>query len=240
MRFLKVLVLMFPLLLGRVGAQVPIIHRSDWPVIVGFDFEIKIDANSEKIFFSIPIRNRAGKVLYTLACIGGSTPYLDDLGGKMDENFNSPMCFFLGEGEKDVTGKLLCEDGAAHWFSRGQIYYPELLGACGDYPEFGKVRHFRLRGMLLTIKFQNIELDAKGLLRYMDIHISGRPDRSITSEITERPGFLPPEKDCRDIKKGVMPRMWRDGDGGGSWVEEKELLKLHKQRLTHRSTRTNP
>jgi hypothetical protein len=223
MRLLKTLILMIPLLLCALGAQTPIIHRRDWPVIQKFDLEIKIDANSERIFFSIPIRNQAGRVLYTLACIGGSTSYLDHLGGKMDENFNSPMCFFLGEGDKDVTGKLLCEDGAAHWYSRGQIYFSELVGVCGEYPEFGKLRHFRLRGMMLTIQFQNIDLDSSGLPRFMNIHISGRPDRSVTSEIAERPGYLRPDKDCLKIRKGVEPRMFRDSHL--NWVEEKELLK---------------
>jgi len=231
--------LLLPAIIAPIAAcaQSPVVHRSDWPAIKPFNFKIKIDTHSEKIFFSIPIYDKAGKAIYTFACHGGREKHLDSLEKTLGECIVSPMCFFLGEGSKNTTGPLLGEDGVASWHTRGQVRFEELIGACGNYPEFGKVRHFRVRGMTITTAFTNIEVDHQGSPRFLDLEISGIYDPSVTSSFTERPGYLHPRGDCNSIKKGKEPLMFRNDSG--SWVEEKELQRP-RQRLTHRSTRTLP
>jgi hypothetical protein len=53
---------------------------------------------------------------------------------------------------------LLTEDvsQSRDWESRGRFLADELQGACADYPEYGRVRHFRLRGMDIALSISNI------------------------------------------------------------------------------------
>jgi len=202
-------------------AKSPVIHRTDWPIIRPFHFKTRVNTIARKIFFSIPIYNTDGNVEYTFACHGGSEDYLDSLEKKLGECIVSPMCFFLSKGSKKTTGCLLAEDAVASWHTRAQVRYTSLLGPCGDYPEFGKLRHFKVMAMQITVEFSNIQIDPAGKVTSLDISVSGHRDSSVTSSYAERPGYLPPTGDCTTILKGAEPRMFRNK--AGSWVEEKDL-----------------
>jgi hypothetical protein len=206
-------------------AQSPVLHRRDWPKIRPFHYTTRVDAKSRQIFFSFPIYNLSGGVEYTFACHGGSDDYLGGLEKTLGECIVSPMCFFLGKGPKDTIGGLLAEDAAASWHTRAQVRYESLLGACGNYPEFGRVRHFRVMAMQITVEFSNIQADSSGQVTFLDISVSGRRDPSVTSSFAERPQYLPPGPGCSVVHKGVEPRMFRNESG--SWVEEKDLHTSH-------------
>ncbi len=51
-------------------------------------------------------------------------------------------------------------------YSRAAVGATELVGACGNYPEYGLVRHFRLRGMMITFMYSDVrakeELTSRG------------------------------------------------------------------------------
>jgi hypothetical protein len=205
-------------------------HRIDWPQLAGLDTTIAINALSERIFHEFPCEDQSGKVLYTLFCRGGSTEYLDSLSGKTDINHVGPLCFYLVPGKEDNEGSLLCEDGSARWHSRGQIHdYMNLIGACGQYPEYGCLRHFRLRGFELTLHFLNIVVDKEGSPVEFQVNITVHRDKRITSSIAEQTGYLTPFKEgrsCEKILRGNDPRMFRGENG--SWFEEKELIRQKK------------
>jgi hypothetical protein len=202
-------------------AQSPVTHRRDWPKIRSFQFKTRVNAKSRQIFFSVPIYNVTGNVEYTFTCHGGTDEYLDSLEKSLGECIVSPMCFFLSKGSQQTTGALLAEDAAASWHTRAQVRYESLIGPCGDYPEFGRVRHFRVMAMQITVEFSNIQTDHSGQVTFLDISVSGKRDSSVTSSYAERPHYLPPGKDCTVIRKGTEPRMFRNESG--SWVEEKDL-----------------
>lgn len=44
------------------------------------------------------------------------------------------------------------------WESRARFLVEELQGKCGDYPEYGRVRHFRLRGMKITLTINDLKI----------------------------------------------------------------------------------
>lgn len=208
-------------------------YRIDWPKVSEFKKIISIDALSTNIHYIIPIKDQLGKTIYTLTCRGGSTEFLDKLSDSTGLNYVGPLCFFLftgpGSEENAPLGDdfLLCEDGSAPWYSRGQITdYRELIGDCGRYPEYGSLRHFRVRGFELTLHFVNIAVEKDSSVSRFDVAISIHCDSTITSSLTEQTGYLTPYKlgrSCKKILRGDEPRMFRNKDG--DWIDEKELLK---------------
>ncbi len=45
------------------------------------------------------------------------------------------------------------------WHSRGRFLLEEFTGRCASYPEWGAVRHFRLRGMELTLSVSSVKVE---------------------------------------------------------------------------------
>ena len=211
-------------------SQSQVEYRTDWPLVTNLDTTLAIDALSERIFHEIPMKDRSGKVIYTLFCRGGSTEYLDSLSDKTGINYVAPLCFYLVSGKHDNEESLLCEDGSARWYSRGQIHdYRHFIGACGKYPEYGSLRHFRLRGFVLALHFMNIVVGKDGSPVKFQVRITAHRNKQITSSIAEQPGYLSPFKEgrsCENILRGNEPRMFRGENG--SWFEEKELIKRKK------------
>lgn len=50
--------------------------------------------------------------------------------------------------------------GGSDWMNRGRMLTWQLYRACGDVPDYGRTRRFRLRHMRLTIQFENIRWSA--------------------------------------------------------------------------------
>lgn len=201
-------------------------HRTDWPKIANLQKTLSINTNAEDIYRAIPITDRGGKLLYTLFCRGGSDAFLDRLSDSSEINYVGPLCFMLVEGNRITEDyNLLCEDGSAQWYSRGQLHsYGDIISPCGSYPEYGNLRHFRLRAFELTLQFLNFVLRLDGSLLTFDVHIDVHSDSTATSSIAEQTGYLPPvDSSCTNVIKGNMPRMWRNKQG--NWIEEKDLLK---------------
>lgn len=49
------------------------------------------------------------------------------------------------------------------WQSRARFLSQELMGKCASYPEYGAVRHFRLRKMDITLAMHDVRFRAPGL-----------------------------------------------------------------------------
>jgi hypothetical protein len=99
----------------------------------------------------------------------------------------------------------------------GQVHGDDLTGACGRYPEFGRVRHFRLRGMRLTLAFSQVVADRKLGLLSTTLHFTAAPDPGAHAAQAERPGYLPPGPGCARVRKGDEARMCRNESL--SWTE---------------------
>jgi hypothetical protein len=190
------------------------------------DFSAKfgVETAAEYIFFEVPLIDVHGQTRYNFICIGGSQKYLDQLSDRYGADYVGPLACRLVEGKLDPrkSGEsLLSEDESAYWYSRGQIHdFSELTGSCGRYPEYGALRHFRLRGFELTLSFGNLEVDKAGNPTYFTLTISLRRDTSITSPQAEQTGYLTPYKagySCDKVLKGNEKRMCRDSSG--DWTE---------------------
>jgi hypothetical protein len=106
-------------------------------------------ANRKKESARLLIRSENGKPLYLLECRINAYDHQDpnfDYSGDFE-------CRLTSLYSKESISTLLTEEEhpTRDWQSRGRFLLEELAGKCADYPEYGKVRHFRLRGMELTI-----------------------------------------------------------------------------------------
>jgi hypothetical protein len=95
--------------------------------------------------------------------------------------------------------------------SRANIAPGQLYGKCATYPEWGAVRHFRLRGFELTLEFRNPVFTwgeyAKHAIKTFDLHVQVRPDPSATSPMAGPSkyifwGFLPRAHPCEKVFVG--------------------------------------
>ena len=194
-----------------------------WPTMAEFTAKVGIETSAERIFFEFPLLDVQGQPRYRFICVGGSDEFL----AQWQVNYVGPLSCRLVEGTKnpeEYEDTLLWEDDSAHWFSRGQIHdFHDLTGSCAKYPEYGALRHFRLRGFELTLTFGDVEVDKRGNPTYFTLTVSLRRDARITSPQAEQTGYLTPYKvgrTCEKVLKGNQRRMCRDFKNlGGSWTE---------------------
>ncbi len=202
-------------------ASVGLCAPKEWPKIQEFTAKVGIETSAEQIFFEFPLIDVHGQTRYRLICVGGSTQYLDRLAVSSGANIVGPLPCGLVEGNSNIEGSLLSEDDSAYWYSRGQIHnFRELTGSCAKYPEYGALRHFRLRGFELTLSFGDVQVDKAGNPTYFTLTVLLRRDARITSPQAEQTGYLTPYKvgaSCNEVRKGNERRMCRDS--GGSWTE---------------------
>jgi len=192
-----------------------------WPEMREFEADFVVNTSAEKIEFIRPLYDVNGTVRYLFVCRGGSTEYLDKLSDQTNRNYVGPFGCRLSEGDKEVEDSLLSEDDSAPWYSRGQFHsYDEVIKDCGDYPEYGRVRHFRLRGFELSLSAIDPVYNNHNQLESFNMKVSLRRNDKITSAQAEQPGYLTPYKQgmsCKKIAKGNEPKMCRNWKKGGSY-----------------------
>lgn len=103
------------------------------------------------------IRDMKGTPVYKLECHSG------DYSDQSEMNFSGDFqcALFAVKGNTLVSGNLLAantkNEQSADWWNRGRMRSVQLRGECLKYPEYSTVRHFKLRGMLLTLRFAEVE-----------------------------------------------------------------------------------
>jgi hypothetical protein len=185
--------------------------RQAWPTVQPVSHRVAIDLHSERIQVDLPIAATDGRHVYYFACRGGSDRYLDSLPG----NWVGPLMCTLAEGDRPSESSLLSEDDSAAWYSRGQFRAEDLVGACGRYPEYGRLRTFRLRGMRVTLEAQEVTGDARAAQSFVLV-INVTPDPAATTPRADQPGFLDPRRpgrSCTTVLQGRDVRLCRNAKG---------------------------
>jgi hypothetical protein len=159
----------------------------------------------------LQIHDTGGTPLYLLECHPGEPSnqqkYLETDPADISGDFH---CFLLAI-PIDQFGDLLHDDkfDEKPWWSRGRLLSEEVSGDCARYPEFGSGRHFRLRGMVVTLQFSRLSFDpakpAKGTSNNSDeseavvpplhafrLSIVVQPDPQAISAISEPPPYREP------------------------------------------------
>lgn len=191
------LILLIELNIGVTSIAGPESKRS-WPVInpvkKSFHFIDHREMGAELIIVGID-----GTPLYLLEC------YLNAYDHE-DRNFNysgSFECRLTSLYSKERYSTLLTDqiNQTRDWQSRGRFLLEELTGKCSEYPEYGRVRHFRLRGMNLTLEIKNLKIKSGSSaenapwyvdrIEELDLDVTVTPDPKGLSEIAE-PTKYPP------------------------------------------------
>ncbi len=195
--------------------------ETQWPKMKEFEIDFVVQTTAEKIEFMKPLYDINSTVRYLFVCRGGNTEYLDKLSDQTNINYVGQLGCRLIEGDKEVEDSLLAEDDSAPWHTRGQFFsYDEMIGDCGNYPEYGRLRHFRLRGFELTLSAIEPVFNKQNQLESFKLKVSLRRDDKIKSAQAEQTGYLSPYKEgmsCKKIVKGNEPRMCRNWEKGGSY-----------------------
>jgi hypothetical protein len=201
--------------LAILGIGILVWHASAIAALAETRYVVAIDPSAERIQVDLPLVTRAGGVAYRFRCLGGSTRYLETVSAATKLNFVPPLTCFLDtpqESKAWAEGSLLSEDGSPPWHTRGFFNWQDLVGACGAYPEFGRVRHFRMRGFELTLEADEVEPSGESVRPFL-FKISVRNDPTARTPVAERPRYLHPRGNCETIKRGVEPRMCRGSSG---------------------------
>lgn len=195
-------------LLGLPGKKVR------WPVIQPMQEVFAIE-DPDKAFIQTFIRDPKGRALYLFVCRTGEVRTVPDL------IYTNDLDCRLTPAEVGETGDTLLveEHGLRAWYSRGRMMANELYGECGAYPEYGRVRHFRLRGMRLTLEFLDVQFAAppaeiqkpvlsppSKLLASYKVRLTVERDPTATRDIAGWSGYLTPSRvgrSCSQVLRGI-------------------------------------
>jgi len=151
--------------------------------------------------FLLVVKDRAGIPAYRLDCHNGD--YDDDSEFNFSGDFHCAL--FAMDGDKTTSPNLLSSDEESKigrdWFNRGRMIGNQLKGLCGEYSEYGVLRHFRLRGMLVTFHFGDLHWFPfaqfnRNRLSKFTFTVSFVGERSATSASAEAVEVPRPPRSC--------------------------------------------
>jgi len=187
-------------------------HKHSWPRVSPMERSFHL-VDHQQPAAEMLIRSSRGATLYFLQC------YLN-AGERDDPNFDYSgdfECRLTSLYSEDTYSTLLTEDKhqSSDWESRGRFLVQELVGQCAQYPEYGAVRHFRLRGMELTLAVSGLKMEKGSRARNapwnvdrvgaLDLKVIVAPDPGATSAIAERTRYLrPPRAHPQDPKNFAL------------------------------------
>ncbi|MGV8074547.1 MAG: hypothetical protein AB2L11_08330 [Syntrophobacteraceae bacterium] len=189
----------FVFLVGLIAWVCPV-HGSDnqhqWPEVSYANFNMEFSEPHETAA-KIEIPGIDDKHLYLLECHLGpyETPEFDYSG-----HFECRLSSLYSPG---TYSTLLTDlpNQSRDWESRGRFLIEEIMGKCAEYPEYGRLRHFRLRGMELTLEVTSLvtEPDAnfelmkpRQKIKQLVLNVTVQPYPAAVSPIAERTNFIEP------------------------------------------------
>jgi hypothetical protein len=167
-----------------------------WPAIQPLTRTFRFPYAS-KASVELSIMGTDAKPLYQIEChqYGYADPAFDYSG-----DFE---CRLTSLYSKETYSTLFTNDPdqSRDWQSRARFLSEELVGSCANYPEYGRVRTFSVRGMRITLALSNIVLDLSAkpppVLKAFNLQILVAPDPAAETPIAapvhyEEPPYLHP------------------------------------------------
>lgn len=150
---------------------------------------------------SMEIADAAGHPAYRVECHNG---YYDDE-HTIDYSGDFQCGLFAARG--DTVANLLPtatrDEESSDWFNRGRMLASQLAGRCASYPEYGAIRHFRVRGMRLTFEFRKLawapSTGAQPRLNGFTVDLSADPDPSAHTRQAAIVRVVKPPASCEPI-----------------------------------------
>lgn len=182
----------------RLGLPVdPEAAAGTWPAVQPLDARFEI-TDADHAAVAVEIAGDGGSALYRLSCRTGDQPPPRSDGSSL-VYMGDLDCHLMDATAPPASAENLLREthagGWPAWMSRGQMYGAQITTACANYPEYGRVRHFRLRGMLLTLRFEAPmfrEPAAFPMLKSYTLQVRVERDESATSDIAQVSGYRPP------------------------------------------------
>jgi hypothetical protein len=186
-------------LIAREKSVVP-----DWPRVQALTKEYHFP-DALRAVVDLNVIDTSGRKIYVLHCRPGALilksgkaftlPNDADFWGDFDCHLHSLY-------SRDKYESLLIDNPYSNdeSHSRGEFYYYEFQGTCSDYPEWGRKRSFRLRGMRLQLELFDIHFAADpppGRLASFGFKVEVIPDPLALSAISEPPAFMIPTSQSR-------------------------------------------
>ncbi len=180
-------------------------QASKWPVIrplEGKKVFINPGKNNTDTPFMAFIKDSDGVPVYKLECHNGNYE------GESEMNFSGDFqcALFAVKGTTRTSGNLLAADTknelSTDWGNRGRMRAAQFRGECLKFTEYSTNRRFKLRGMLLTLRFADVKWgprkDQQGepVLAGFTFLVKVVPDESAQSSRTELPAGPKPRSDC--------------------------------------------
>lgn len=196
----------------------PAAQARNWPTVAPARMSVFF-ADGEHASLAVEVLSIGGRELYHLEC---KTFALESRSFNYSGDFE---CRLIDPGQlaEEHRATLLADaESAREWDTRGRFLRDEVHGDCGHYPEYGRTRSFRLRGLELRLSLADIvfqpQEDASGTshqprpaFRSFRFDISIRPEPSASSPIAELPAVLNPlrqeagsgkwNRECRTVLK---------------------------------------
>ncbi|MFI5140513.1 MAG: hypothetical protein ACHQIM_22020 [Sphingobacteriales bacterium] len=212
-------IFLFGIIIFNFGVSYGKERTNKWPSVVPFKKSFHLDDNSSKAGVKVFINGNDGKPLYYIECHAGG--YGDTNKFSFSGDFS---CQLESLYSHDPYSTLFTEDfhSSSDTDNRGFFFVERLIGKCGDYPEFGRERSFRLRRMQVTLAISNMRLGnnpefsqknpKKFLLKSFDFEVTVLPDETAKSKITSPVPYQEPKLivskspnetiyDCSEVRK---------------------------------------
>jgi hypothetical protein len=182
---------------------------SGWSVIQAvhaeYQFVLPQDPAADLPSFMVYLKDSAGTSRYKFECHGGGYP--DD--SEMTWSGDFQCALFPYRGDTVTPVNLLAvdthEEQSVDWHNRGRMSAGQLQGDCLQYPEYSTLRHFRLRGMDLTLAYTDIAWTQgpKGpKLQKFTFTVDAAPDKDAKTPVAIAADGPSPPKECYPGPKG--------------------------------------
>ena len=145
--------------------------------------------------FSVFLLDAAGHKLYKFECHAGS---YDDT-SEMSWSGDLQCALFPYKIDTVTPVNVLAVDSrdeqSVDWWNRGRLLAKQLQGDCLQYQEYSTLRHFKLRGMDLTLGYSDISWQG-GKLEKFTLSLDVTPDADAKSPMAEPAEGDRPPKAC--------------------------------------------
>ena len=176
-------------------------QQNTWPVIRPLHTHMLVNTGKDIPFVSL-IKDSRGRSVYKFECHNGN--YEDESEINFSGDFQCAL--FAISGSTPASGNLLAANNqneqSTDWWNRGRVRSAQFRGECSAYPEYSTNRHFKLRGMLITLQFNNIEWSERKdesnnpAVRQFTVILDVTPDKTATSPSAELPAGAAPPGSC--------------------------------------------
>lgn len=193
------------LLVPIVLALAPLVGAHSWPLVRPVSKTQTFTdpgARGKDAPFAALVRDAEGDPAYRVECHNGNYD------GESAINFSGDFqcTLFAVTGNGVVSGNLLAADTkdeqSTDWWNRGRMRSAQLRGKCLAYPQYRTDRQFKVRGMLVTLRFTDVRWSfAKNgrrdpILQRFTFTLSVVPDQTAHSPTAELSSGIKPPTSC--------------------------------------------